>query len=82
MESAGAAGIKWKDGLAVGCPGEGKSSWRRLSLVNTRRPQECESSLGRTLTVKAQPTHDPPLAWKLCCQGWGGRETEERKHAL
>ena len=36
----------------------------RISMVNTGRPQECESSLGHNLNVIAQPTNDPQMASK------------------
>lgn len=63
--------------LSSSCLGKGKSSWNRVSLVNIRRPQECESSLGYSLNVIAQPTHDPQLASEHGCQGRRERGMEE-----
>lgn len=75
------AGEKWRHGLALGCLGKGKSIWNRVSLVNTSRPQECESLLGHSLNVIAQPTHDLILSW-LQSMDVRGREREGWRSAL
>lgn len=61
---AGVEGEKWRNRLALGFLGKGKSSWNRISMVNTGRPQECESLLGRNLHVITPPTNDPQMASK------------------
>lgn len=48
--------------LSSRLPGEGKSSWNRISLVNTARPQECASLRGPGLNLITQPTNDPQMA--------------------
>lgn len=64
MKRTGVEGEKRRNRLALGFLGKGKSSWNRISMVNTGRPQERESSLGHSLNVIAQQTNDPQMASK------------------
>lgn len=54
---------KW---LSSRFPGEREIQLEENIHGKHRRPQECESSPGRSLNVIAQPTHDPQLD---SCQG-------------
>lgn len=64
MKSAGAEGEKWRNRLGLGFLGKGKSSWNRISTVNTGRPQACESLLDHSLNAITPPTNDHQMASK------------------
>lgn len=60
---------KWRNNLAVGFQGKGKSSWNQIPMVNTGRPQKPESSQGHILCMITQPGNDPQMASQHWSQG-------------